>query len=78
MCFICGYICKQAGNKSCFNTACGFVQVSKEIVLGQSLVPLSEYNGKQSDVYISFMKVMQIYILSEIICLSILWYEIDT
>ncbi|KAM4111028.1 hypothetical protein ACJW30_05G036800 [Castanea mollissima] len=47
---------QQAGNKRCLNTACGFVQVSKEIVLGLSLVPLSIYNGKQSDVYISFMK----------------------
>ena len=65
---ICCYICKQDGYKTgCVNAACGFVQVSRKVAFGATIEPVSQYNGKQYETYMSIRKVMQIYIPSEML-----------
>ncbi|KAK7846065.1 hypothetical protein CFP56_008469 [Quercus suber] len=48
---------KQDGYKTgCLNAACGFVQVSCKVVFGAYIDPISQYDGKQYESYMSIMK----------------------
>ena len=43
------------------------LQVSRKVAFGATIEPVSQYNGKQYETYMSIRKVMQIYIPSEML-----------
>jgi hypothetical protein len=46
-------------NTGCYNLECpGFVQISKNVVLGGPLSPTSTYNGQQFDIKLTIWKVI--------------------